>query len=186
MLWTKVLENEYGTPLYDAIQGDRNEQLIDDEDSPEDGRINMFAGHWVDVELRVIDHNVESWFLYGNCVILAWEMHLLTGWDVVLIENVVKAEGNSPWCHALVRHPDGSLVDINGKQSEVSIVNHWTDFMKAPYEAVDYTAGNHEAFFKHVTDEEHAYDMEASLADKYFVLEREVTKDFARVLLKSL
>lgn len=62
------------------------------------------------------DPDVRETFTRGQCHSLAFALHELTGWPIVLMGEVW--EGGSSWHHAVVRHPDGGYVDVYGRWLE--------------------------------------------------------------------
>jgi hypothetical protein len=62
-------------------------------------------------------------FSYGDCHILAMRIHRLTGWPIATF-----CDSCGPHTHAFVRHPDGDIVDVNGKQTEQEFRLRWAAY----------------------------------------------------------
>jgi hypothetical protein len=70
----------------------------------------------------VIDGGARTVFTRGQCHALAYALHAQTGWPIHLltydrVDPPVDDDDDLPlesWDHAVVRHPDGRFVDING------------------------------------------------------------------------
>lgn len=104
-------EAEWNDP--NSLIGNRFEEDEWNRDS-EDGRVNLYASHWVDVEIGEIDGNVISWFLYGNCAVLAFEVAALLNKNLILFEIDNPKEGQQDWGHLAVAVEPGRVLDIGG------------------------------------------------------------------------
>lgn len=156
----------YNAPLLAALRAD-GESLH--WDGPEDGRVVMAMNNWRDLEIGVIDGEAVSWFMYGNCGALALAMHDITGWDLVVLHGDAQAtDPERTWIHVLVRNPAGELLDIEGAGDEANKSYLWRARTNLRFETT--------------TRAEVVALLDGDL-DDYSDLEREVVKDFARIVV---
>lgn len=173
MHWYDVITLEPGTPLADALEAVRYDGFtLPDEDPINGGEpvgtVNVTTMHWVEVELRVINADAVSWFRYGNCAILAYELHQLTGWPLLTIHA---PDADEPFIHAAVRAPNGARFDITGPEQTVG---EW-EYDGGPVHPGTSTREHDtvEGFLAVVGDDMSIYP----------AVEREIIRDFARHLL---
>jgi hypothetical protein len=69
----------------------------------------------------------EERFTCGDCHYLARALHLLTGWPIVAFQD----SWGRPDVHAMVKMPNGKLLDIYGPQSVRTARRHWCHFRRA-------------------------------------------------------
>src|SRR5512132_4409621 len=115
-------------------------------------KVPFWGDHrYVPVTTGANSRDTERVFTRGQCHSLAFALHELTGWPVVLLcydedLNVLDAAVGDPysWGHAVVRRPDGLLVDINGAWTlDESPWSFMFEFEAGtPDEALDYIAGS--------------------------------------------
>jgi hypothetical protein len=59
-------------------------------------------------------------FTEGDCHLLAFEIHAITGWPLCAFDH-----DGEPDCHTFVRAPSGHYLDINGLQTEREMHKEW-------------------------------------------------------------
>lgn len=182
MKWQAILDRERDTALGLAMLAADPEDLL--EGGNEDGRVNVYASHWRDLELRVIDQDAINWFRHGNCAALAWELHVLTGFPLVAVEVVGPDTVGTRWMHAGVEMPDGRVLDIFGVRDVEEVVTFWQAYSTSELQAtrLDPTDPAERMYFNDLVGRSPVDDVTTLLDETYPPLEREVIRDFARFL----
>jgi hypothetical protein len=100
--------------------------------------VQMWAGseeHWV--RPGVIDSDAVFLFRHGLCVMLAVVIAEETGWpasfvrpttplpNFVRIGKTTVTRGTRRWMHAMVKVPNGNVLDIVGQQSMRQACDYW-------------------------------------------------------------
>jgi hypothetical protein len=79
---------------------------------------------------HLIGPGLVPWFGFGHCALLAWHLHLKSGWQLVTLGPGATA----PMVHTAVQAPDGRIVDWRGAQDPTEAVNDYTQHL---YQAPD-------------------------------------------------
>jgi hypothetical protein len=74
---------------------------------------------------HLIGVGVIPWFGFGHCALLAWHLHLKSGWPLVTLGPGVRA----PKVHTAVRRPDGAIIDWRGAQTEDESVDGYQTWL---------------------------------------------------------
>lgn len=129
--------------------------------------------HWLDPE-RPGHPDAYLVFTTGWCWALAWEIHDLTGWPILLADHLVDPHGEHHWRHAAVLRPDETLLDIDGTRPlDEEALTTWTPLADIGWLPADL------AFHCHPPE---AYGTQ-ELADEVIRRARTVARPFARVLV---
>lgn len=70
------------------------------------------------------DQDVIDDFTLGNCNALAWEIHKLTNWSLVIASTEPIKSGNYGG-HAFVMDSDAMAVDIMGRRELDKLLDYW-------------------------------------------------------------
>ena len=62
-------------------------------------------------------------FTQTDCWALALELNRVFGWEIVTLHYLREED---TWVHALVRRPDGNLVDVFGVNTPDTVIGAWT------------------------------------------------------------
>lgn len=68
------------------------------------------------------------WYGYGHCALLAWHLHLHSGWPLVTLGPGVSA----PMVHTAVQAPDGRIVDWRGALDPAEAVEEYVRWLYTP------------------------------------------------------
>ena len=139
--------------------------LVPDDDT----HVNVSHHGWVELEFGVIDSEAASWFAYGQCVCLAEAMHARTGFPIAVVRCKPYAPLNNAFVHALLRVPDGRVLDINGFHQDEEILSYWERFTKQKVWIEDMSVADVIELAGHI--------------DEMPDVEKMMTKHFADVLL---
>jgi hypothetical protein len=89
------------------------------------GTVQLFNPGFDD---HLIGPGLVPWFGYGSCALLAWHLHLKSGWPLVTLVPGVSA----PMVHTGVRTPAGLILDWRGAQSENEAVQEYRRWVHPP------------------------------------------------------
>lgn len=78
----------------------------------------LVYGDTQEVTPGVLDHRAHHAFTCGQCHAFALALHQLTGWPLYLLCHDEDDPMDS-WTHVVVRHPDGSYIDIDGASEDL-------------------------------------------------------------------
>jgi hypothetical protein len=70
------------------------------------------------------DEDVISYFTEKWCNALAWELHKLTGWSLVIVSDLPLKDDNYGG-HAFLMDSDGLAVDIMGRRNLGLLQDYW-------------------------------------------------------------
>lgn len=175
-----VLAREADTALAKALKAEPNfDRFLLDDEGWYEGPINAYSSHWVEINIHEIDNQAIDWLKFGNCVALAWELHVLTGHPLAIV--MLNAEERlQNWAHVALKLPSGDYLDIEGTHSEDQLLRDWSNATELRH--IDPT--NH-ADMKFLTETcaEDDKDFVTSLDEHYDAVERELIRDFARILV---
>lgn len=77
------------------------------------------------------DQETVEYFIYGQCNALAWEIHKLTGWDLILVSDDLA--GTPDYLgHIAVINDSDEVVDIEGVKDLDAFMLRWRDVV-TPY-----------------------------------------------------
>lgn len=76
----------------------------------------------------IVDQEAITYFRYGNCAMLAIEIHRATGWPLVMVtaDKTQPSMNDSPMVHVMVRTPEGRLLDICGLDDDEDVIDEWS------------------------------------------------------------
>ena len=87
---------------------------------------NVCRSGWFMVTPGVIDEDAIRAYTEGHCGSLAYAIHRETGWDMCVLSDRDYPRGFGHYAmHMAVIHPDGDIVDIEGKVSRRTMRDRW-------------------------------------------------------------
>lgn len=179
----EVLDREAATPLALALKAepDWNRFLLDDEGDYE-GPINAWASHWVEINIHVINGEAISWLKFGNCAALAWEIHVLTGLPLAVVMIEPDEIVGQNWAHVAVKTPEGLYLDIEGLHSEDELLGEWSRTIELKH--FDPSSDDDYSEFSEICAPKFN-DFRKGADEHYDAVERELIRDFARILVSD-
>lgn len=175
-----VMRNESETALAKALRAEKGlDRFVLDLDGDDyEGPVNAWASNWSEINIHVIDGEAMRWLKHGNCAALAWELHVLTGLPLTIV--MLNEESEQNWAHVVLQLDDDKYLDIEGVMSKSAMLNEWRASIGV--RNIDPTNADDMAFLTATCASKYS-DFVEGLDDFYDDVERELIRDFARMLV---
>lgn len=176
-----VMHNERETPLAKALRAETDNArfVLDPSENDYEGPINAWSSNWSEINIHVIDTESVQWLKHGNCVALAWEMHILTGLPLAI---VMIDDPHQDWAHAVLKIDDDTFLDIEGTMNKTRLIQGWNNVTQIKH--IDPQVATDMEFLATTCGVENE-DFVQRLDVFYDDVERELIRDFARIVVNE-